>query len=105
VIPRTYTEAQRRPSHRTGPEKVDQLRQSWNPAIGYFEVATTRHEAREIRRWLIGSKGLKDIPQEACTIDLDLPHGWTLRLLYDEPSSSFSKAGGVVAVFIPPGAR
>ena len=105
MIPNTYEEAQTHRSHRSGWEKVDRLRASWDPAIGYFEVATTRHEAREIRRWLVGPKGLKDIPQEACTIDLDLPHGWTLRLLYDEPSSSFSKAGGVVAVFIPPGAR
>src|SRR5437763_11814321 len=61
------------------------LRRDFNPRIGAFKVRMTRHEARNLRRHLFGSKGLKNMPPGAGTMEFDLPNRWMLKLHYEKP--------------------
>jgi hypothetical protein len=78
------------------------LASNYDPAIGYFKLRLWRREARDLRKGLFGSKGLRDVPKGKGVRNFDLLNGWTLRLTYDVPPDDWSEPGNVVAEFIPP---
>ena len=69
--------------------------------IGAFKVRMTRHEARNLRRHLFGSKGLKNVPPGAGTMEFELPNNWMLKLDYEKPGWRITEPSYVTAEFIP----
>jgi hypothetical protein len=92
----------KRPSRAPRHPKLDRLMRTWDPAIGFFEVPTTRSGARDLRKELTGTaKGVRNVPDDEGFVVVPLPHGWALALLYDEPGC-LGLAGKVIAQFWPP---
>jgi hypothetical protein len=89
-------------------ERLDRLLASdFDPCLSYFELPMKRRNARDLRKELLGSKGLRDVPDEyGGVMRFRLPNGWTLRLTYYEQEYDDEKghlaAGDVDAEFIPP---
>jgi hypothetical protein len=83
---------------------------NFDPDLGYFELRMQRRHARDLRRELFGSKGLREVPDEyGGVMKFRLPNGWTLRLTYYEQEYDYEErhlaAGDVDAEFVPPTTR
>jgi len=87
--------------------RLERLLLNYDPDIGYFRLSMKRRNARDLRRELIGPRGLKDVPDRyGGEMKFRLPNGWRLRLTYYEQEYDHEKchlsAGDVDAEFIPP---
>jgi hypothetical protein len=80
----------------------------FEPKIGRFQIRMKRRHARDLRKGLFGSEGLRNVPDKSGGVmQFHLPNGWTLRLTYYAAGEyDFErrrmKAGDVDAEFIPP---
>jgi hypothetical protein len=95
-----------RPLHFPQDPELDRLLASnFDPGLDYFELRMFRRNARDLRKGLFGSKGLRDVPKGEGVRQYDLPNGWILRLAYCERPPGWREAGDVVMEVIPPGVR
>lgn len=69
-----------RPAHFPDSPKLEQLLASYAPEIGSFDVQMKRRNARALRKFLFGPKGLKNVPEDGSVLELPLSKGWRLRL-------------------------
>ena len=99
LVRKTYSRDRYPVPHNAKLERL--LRRDFNPRIGAFKVRMTRHEARNLRRHLFGSKGLKNMPPGAGTMEFELPNHWMLKLHYEKPDWRITEPSYVIAEFIP----
>ena len=92
-----------RPQHFPKHPTLERLLATFDPEIGYFRLAMKRRNARDLRKWLFGPQGVRDVPSGHGVRTFELPNGWMLRLTYHETSGNFREPGYVDAEFIPPG--
>jgi hypothetical protein len=75
------------------PTEEDQIRilrgLGWRPDRGNFAHRMTRHGARDLRKELFGSKGLRDVPRGQGHRWFELPCGWSLCFVYEEPGEDW----------------
>jgi hypothetical protein len=81
--------------------KLDRLIKTGDPEIGYFALATTRHEALCLWKALFGPKGSRDTPKGAGARTRVLTNGWRVQFEYEEPGD-IGRAGKATIEFYPP---
>jgi hypothetical protein len=81
--------------------KLEKLLQTFDPAIGAFEIEMFRRNARDLRKWLEGPSAFYDVPPGQGLYSIELPQGWELILYYHDPGP-IGVAAKVTAYFRPP---
>lgn len=79
---------------------------NFDPGLRGFSFRMKRRNARDLRKGILGSKGLLKVPGKGG----ELPNGWILRLRYYatgeyDAERGRMKAGDVDAEFLPPTMR